>query len=183
MSKKALGTLALLLACTSAFTAGTASAQAPWEMGMDAGLELQGNGTDLDVVTVSLPFASLRAARHVSARVSVEADASFSHVSFPDRLSSPSATNLRASMAVLYHFGDDRARPRLYGSLGIPFQYVRASEGGQTLSDSEVGLLAALGATIPAGDRFALRTQARGIGWKGSRTSLSFLVGFSFFTN
>ena len=175
--------VAVLLLLAFAFGTAAVSAQAPYEIGLDAGLELEGNGTDLDVVRVSLPFASVRAARHVSTRVSVEVDASFSHVSFPDRVSSPSATRFGSSVAVLYHFGDDRSRPRLHAALGVPFQYVRATEGELTLSDSEVGLLAALGATIPASDRLAIRLQTRGIGWKGSRTSLSFLVGLSLFTS
>lgn len=155
------------------------AAQTALEIGVDAGLQIDGNGTDANVRTWGIPIRSVRAGLHVGAHTSLEAALGASRVELLNSIGEPTATNFEFGVSGLYHFGTDRSARRLHLLLGVPFRYGRVGDDTGTVSDSEYGILGGVGMTIPVRGALALRLQAQGIGWRHSTTRLSFLVGIS----
>ena len=155
-------------------------AQRAFELGLDAGVQLRGNGSDLTSVSYELPVSAVRAGLYVSPHVSLEAAVSATRVEL-DTFGSPTATAVEVLFAGLYHFGTDRTERRFHLLVGVPFRRTSASEGDSSISDTELGIVVAgIGVTLPVADRLGVRLQVRGIGWEGSSTRLSFLAGFSY---
>ena len=153
--------------------------QTPVEMGVDAGLTLGGNGTDIDIVTVAIPVTSFRVGLHPATHWSLETAVGLTTIS----ANSTDVTALSMSLVGLYHFGADPTRTRFHLLAGIPFQY--AHLGSQSTSDSEAefGVTGGAGLTVPVIPQLAVRLQARYQAMFNTRTELSVLVGLSFFTH
>jgi len=166
---------ALSLVCVNA-----ASAQQAIELGVDAGVQLAGNGTDLEQTSWQLPVSAVRIAAHTGDHLSFEGAVSVNRTSFDD-FDQTTVTAFELLSMALYHFGSDRSRRRVHLLLGVPIRYASASNSSGSYSDTEFGLIVGgIGLTLPVADHLGLRFQARGIGWEGSTTRLSFLVGFSY---
>ena len=159
---------------------GQASAQTPIELGVDAGLELIGNGTDLTYTSWDLPVGAVRVGLHVGEHVSIESSLSAGRLE-GDGPNATTVSTVELILSGLYHFGSDRSGRRFHVLLGIPVRRNSFSQGSFSDSSSEFGIVAAgVGLTMPVADHLAVRFQTRGIGWEGSTTRLSFLVGFSY---
>ena len=159
---------------------GGVSAQRPIELGVDAGVRLSGNGSDIGLVAWELPVSAIRIGLHVSQRFSIESSLSASRLD-RDTFGSPTVTAVELLAMGLYHFGSDRASRRFHLMLGIPVRRSSASDGAVSISDTELGLVVGgVGLTLPLADHLAMRAQARALGWEDSTTRFSFLVGFSY---
>jgi hypothetical protein len=170
---------ALLLFGLSA--AGRSQAQAPIEVGVDAGLQIDGNGSDAELRTWSLPVAALRVGLHTSERLAWEVTLGASRVEILDAPDSPVATDLDVGIQGLYHFGSNRESRRFHVLFGVPFRRTSIGDDTGTVSDSEYGIAGGVGLTLPLSSVAALRVQTRGIAWRHTTTRLSFLVGLSAF--
>lgn len=154
------------------------AAQGQVEVGFDGGVAIDGDGTDAEVLTVGFPIQSMRLGLHFGQRLSFETSVGFSRV---DILEDDQRALTSFDMAAygLYHFGPDIEEVRFHVLGGIPLRYRAVPSGGESASDTEVGVLLGAGFTLPFAEAWAMRLQTKGIGWSGSGTQLSFLLGLS----
>ena len=178
--RHACGPLALLLTTLALQTlaAGALSAQGHVEVGFDAGVVIDGDGTDAETLTIALPLQSIRMGFHLGRSFSLEMSLGGSRVKV---LEAPSTavTSLGVGLSGLYHFGPDIERVRFHVLAALPFRYRRVSDDSGGLSDSEFGISAGVGLTLPFAEAWAMRLQSRAVGGSGSETQLSFLMGLS----
>lgn len=155
-------------------------AQGQIEVGFDGGVLIDGDGTDAEVLTIAFPLQSIRMGLHLWRRFSLEMLLGGSRTKV---LEDPSATltDLSATVAGLYHFGDDAEQVRFHLLGGLPFRYRSVSDPGEDFSDSDVGIAFGAGVTLPFAAEWAMRLQTRATGWSGSSTQLAFLLGLSLF--
>jgi hypothetical protein len=154
------------------------AAQGQVEVGFDGGVAIDGDGTDAEVLTVAFPLQSMRMGLHLGRRFSFEISAGFSRLDILDD-DQNALTSFDLATYGLYHFGDDIGDVRFHLLGGLPLRYRSAPAGGGSVSDTDVGVLLGAGFTLPFADAWAMRLQAKGIGWSGSETQLAFLIGLS----
>jgi hypothetical protein len=164
----------LLTLVLSLFTV-PATAQMALEIGMDAGVNVGANGTDVDVTTVSAPVQALRVGVHILKRLSLESSTSFNLTSVQN---GPDLTRFRTDLTGLFHLGVDRTRLRPYLKGGLSYRLVDFGE----FSDGEFGIVGALGVTVPVIRQVALRFQGGVDAQFSTRNDFTGLVGFSVFT-
>ena len=170
----------VLVALSLFFVSSTAelAAQGQVEVGFDGGVAIDGDGTDAEVRTIAFPLQSMRLGLHLGRRFSLETSVGFSRVDVLEDDESALTTFDFAAYG-LYHFGQDIERVRFHLLGGLPFRYRAVPVGGDSESDTEVGVLLGAGFTLPFAEAWAMRLQTKGIGWKGSTTQLSILIGLS----
>ena len=154
------------------------SAQGQVEVGFDGGVAIDGDGTDAEVLTVAFPLQSMRLGLHFGRRFSFETSVGFSRLDVLED-DEGALTSFDLAAYGLYHFGDDIEQVRFHVLGGLPFRYRAFPSGGDRVSDTEIGLLVGAGFTLPFAQAWAMRLQTKAIGWSGSGTQLSFLMGLS----
>jgi hypothetical protein len=154
------------------------AAQGQVEVGFDGGVVIDGDGADAELLTVAFPLQSMRLGFHFGRSFSFETSLAFSRLDVRDD-DDGALTSFDLAAYGLYHFGPSIERVRFHVLGGIPFRYRSVPAGGADASDTEVGALLGAGFTLPFADAWAMRLQAKGIGWSGSATQLSMLIGLS----
>ena len=171
-------TLLLTTLALQTLAAGGLSAQGQVEVGFDGGVVIDGDGTDAEALTIALPLESIRMGFHLGRSFSLEMSLGGSRVKVLDAPST-TRTSLGFGVSGLYHFGPDIDQVRFHVLAGVPWRYRSVSDDSDSLSDSEFGVSAGVGLTLPFAEAWAMRLQSRAVGWSGSETQLAFLIGLS----
>lgn len=164
-------------------SAGGLAAQGEVELGVDAGVRFDLDGTETEAFSIAVPLPSLRLGLHLMRRFSLEARFGYQRRERRDITGSPTFTEVEAALYGMYHLGSDIRRPRFHLLLGVPVQRLRATQGEVEEADWDVGALGGIGLTAPVTGGWGVRIQAQGIGWEGAGSRASITVGFSAFVD
>ena len=153
-------------------------AQKPVELGIDGGFQFELN--DPKTTSFHLPTGLFRVGFFASDRISVEPSVAFNWVKVSG---DDAATTLQARLGLLYHFGTDAARSRVFVEPIAGITYVNFGSG----SASQFQLGGGIGVKLPSPNRLGLRLQALyAHGFETddfSKTDvIAFLFGISFYT-
>ena len=152
---------------------GSATAQRPIELGMDAGLTILTNGGT--ITTVSIPVSQVRFGFQASDRVTVEPRVSINYIT-----NGSSFTAIDGGVHLLVDLSTpapEGARPYFTAGAGLLFVDV----GGTSNTDARLGV--GFGVRLPMVERLMTRLEGRVDRLFDSKvTSIGALFGFSFFT-
>jgi hypothetical protein len=161
---------------------GAPSARGQVELGIDASVV---RNTATGTTVVDIPVGLLRIGVFVSASVSIEPTVAVRY----ERLDGASLRSIAMEASVLYHFGANLAKPRVFfrPSAGIRSSRSVASASDEfssfteSLTDFVVG--AGVGIKVPVNNRLSIRSELfarQGLGGE-SQSSVGLFAGLSYF--
>jgi hypothetical protein len=153
-------------------------AQKPIELGIDGGFQFELN--DPKTTSFHLPTGLFRVGFFASEKLSVEPSVAFNWVKVSG---DDAATTLQARLGVLYHFGADAGRSRVFLEPIAGITYLNF--GGGSASQFQVG--GGVGLKLPSPNRIGVRLEALfAHGFENDDFSstdvIALLIGISFYT-